>query len=328
MKALEWVEQATDDFTCREWDFRVTGHNGKWGLSPIDWPAFDMPFSSADEAKAAAQADFERRIRSALASPLPDPRVIPAGRPEEMTGAPAMRLETPSENIARDMIEGRFPERSEPKMRPDIASAWDAVAADGTLAGARAKLSADELRKIIAHAERFALAAADAVAQEPVGWRCFHCGQVFTDYLAAEAHFGKSAGIDPACLASFKKMKAHVLASLPSAADLPDASPVLQDAGMVERWRPIETAPKDGSLIWIAAPGAGPALARWEENKGRRLIASDPPYWEDFDNSLWDRQYLDGMDDNWFEPIYWRSIPTTPTALQSNTRGRALPEEA
>lgn len=35
----------------------------------------------------------------------------------------AMRPETTSEHIARDMREGRFPERSEPQMVADLAAA-------------------------------------------------------------------------------------------------------------------------------------------------------------------------------------------------------------
>lgn len=32
-----------------------------------------------------------------------------------------------------------------------------------------------------------------------VAWRCFHCDQVFTDYRAAEAHFGKRTTEPPDC---------------------------------------------------------------------------------------------------------------------------------
>lgn len=58
--------------------------------------------ANIEAAKAAAQADYERRILAAL----------------EPVAAPDVRLETMSENIARDMREGRFPERSEPQMVP------------------------------------------------------------------------------------------------------------------------------------------------------------------------------------------------------------------
>lgn len=62
--------------------------------------------------------------------------------------------------------------------------------------------------------EPAALTAAFSLGAPAIEWRCFHCGQVFTDRIAAETHFGKSADIDPACLSSVKKMREHVLASL------------------------------------------------------------------------------------------------------------------
>lgn len=78
IKPLEW-QVGEDGYTSRKWDYRITENGGKWGISPIDWPAFDYPYITLDEAKAAAQQDFEARIRSALASP-----VLPA--PSQDTG--------------------------------------------------------------------------------------------------------------------------------------------------------------------------------------------------------------------------------------------------
>lgn len=77
-----------------------------------------------------------------------------------MSNAPEnMRLETPAENIARDMEEGRFPRSSPPKLVPatdeetDTPDVWDRILADPELADARAKLSIHELRLLIQHAE-------------------------------------------------------------------------------------------------------------------------------------------------------------------------------
>ena len=67
--------------------------------------------------------------------------------------AKGMRLETTSENIARDVAEGRFPQRSEPQMIPDQPDVWDRIIADPELANARAKLSISELRAIVKHAD-------------------------------------------------------------------------------------------------------------------------------------------------------------------------------
>lgn len=60
------------------------------------------------------------------------------------------------ENIARDMAEGRFPERSPPKMVP-IDDVWSRVLDDPELAAARGKLSIHELRTIVGHVQATAL---------------------------------------------------------------------------------------------------------------------------------------------------------------------------
>ena len=44
-------------------------------------------------------------------------------------------------------------------------------------------------------------------------WRCFHCGEVFTDAAEAALHFGKSMYYDPACqidVASYRAMEEAV----------------------------------------------------------------------------------------------------------------------
>jgi hypothetical protein len=66
---------------------------------------------------------------------------------------PKIRLETTSENIARDMAEGRFPQSSPPQMIVDAPDAWDRILNDEELRNARAALSISELRAIIKHAE-------------------------------------------------------------------------------------------------------------------------------------------------------------------------------
>jgi len=52
------------------------------------------------------------------------------------------------------------------------------------------KLCAKELREAVAHLRKDA---------EPVGWKCFHCGEVFTTKLEGLKHFGSSERQDPAC---------------------------------------------------------------------------------------------------------------------------------
>lgn len=38
-------------------------------------------------------------------------------------------------------------------------------------------------------------------ALEAIGWRCFHCGEVFTDVAAARLHFGVDQDYEPGCVA-------------------------------------------------------------------------------------------------------------------------------
>jgi hypothetical protein len=50
-----------------------------------------------------------------------------------------------------------------------------------------------------------------AAAALPAGWRCFHCGEEFTDSDAAALHFGTHEYQEPACLidiAKFREMEA------------------------------------------------------------------------------------------------------------------------
>lgn len=74
-------------------------------------------------------------------------------------------------------------------------------------------------------------------------------------------------------------------------------------------WQPIETAPKDGRYVIIGAANILPTIAKWREDKGRVLIASDEPYWEPYDDSHWDRF---DIDDTWFEPTHWTDLPEPP----------------
>lgn len=79
--------------------------------------------------------------------------------------------------------------------------------------------TADQLR---AYGDARASAAV-AQAGVPEGWRCFHCGEEFTDRDAAALHFGKHEFQDPACLidiTSFREMEALQLRYLDEDADV------------------------------------------------------------------------------------------------------------
>lgn len=53
---------------------------------------------------------------------------------------------------------------------------------------------------------------AEYLTAAPASWRCFHCHQVFTDYHAAQAHFGKASTDDPECLRELARLGPHLLA--------------------------------------------------------------------------------------------------------------------
>jgi len=69
---------------------------------------------------------------------------------------PAMRMETATQNLARDVMEGRFPARSEPKLIPAIADPWDRIDRDPILASARRKISIEHFKAIIDHVMDYA----------------------------------------------------------------------------------------------------------------------------------------------------------------------------
>ena len=150
VKALEWRDESHHDGEGGvDWWMQADTpfgaitltHNSRhtlpWLLEPFR-PGLSSNFSTQDEAKAAAQADYEARILS-------------THEPAPATVTEVLRAETTAEHLARDMREGRFPERSEPLMVPDIDDAWTRIGNDPELQRARQKLSMHELRHIIRH---------------------------------------------------------------------------------------------------------------------------------------------------------------------------------
>jgi len=82
----------------------------------------------------------------------------------------------------------------------------------------------------------------------------------------------------------------------------------LKDELLVHQWQPINTAPKDGSIILIS-DGNNVSSAKWHEDKGQILIADKIPYWEDYDFSYWD-----SFGDEYIDPTQWKLVlpPTAP----------------
>lgn len=149
---LEWSEEPwAFEARCLIGDYQLFHKRSQSpGIQVVVHPVLEVSHrvlsndaGSLDAAKAIAQSDFDTRIRSALvAAPV-----------EGVEKALGMRPETETENLLRDMKEGRFPQRSEPKMVPDVEDAWSRIGADPELQRARQKLSMHELRRIIQHAK-------------------------------------------------------------------------------------------------------------------------------------------------------------------------------
>lgn len=72
-------------------------------------------------------------------------------------------------------------------------------------------------------------------------------------------------------------------------------------------WRPIETAPKDGTAIWVTdgsrAEGASFTNDRWVKNTGTTIpwVGSDD---------------YGGLEDLWDEPTHWQPLPTPPSGRE------------
>ena len=68
VKPLEW-EELDGSYYSKDDDVKITTNGIGWGLSPKEFPHFgDYEHQSLEAAKVAAQADYEKRILSALAA--------------------------------------------------------------------------------------------------------------------------------------------------------------------------------------------------------------------------------------------------------------------
>lgn len=57
----------------------------------------------------------------------------------------------------------------------------------------------------------------------------------------------------------------------------------------VEKWEPITTAPRDGTLIMVRAEGFGPHKMRWDSEATNPLVGSHKGLWVAEDRSFtWD----------------------------------------
>ena len=206
-------------------------------------------------------------------------------------------------------------------------------------------------RKITDLLEALSSALAQAVKERDEAkrqWRCFFCGEVFTDETAARAHFGdydddcgplcKMAAVDPGLAIQIGQFEAEIDSMRDDRQKLDQILDVLGIAdsdidpaqyvkdGFAQRdsalsqlaeargenaWRPIESAPKDGSAFLAYGVHTGSPL---DAQKG--VVAGDH-WWAII---LWDKwrepQWVFSKDGKptWTLPTYWRPLPTPPPA--------------
>lgn len=77
-------------------------------------------------------------------------------------------------------------------------------------------------------------------------------------------------------------------------------------------WQPIETAPKDSSLIWLATPGAM-RLGFWSAGKEHECYGSVGGGWRDFAKAE-----TRGASDLSYAPTHWMALPKPPRAVTAN----------
>jgi hypothetical protein len=73
----------------------------------------------------------------------------------------------------------------------------------------------------------------------------------------------------------------------------------------VEEWQPIETAPKDGTLVdlWCKLNGVGRGVRRTDKKYAADSYSPNfPPCWGPYD----------GMEEGPLQPTHWRPLPKPP----------------
>ncbi len=71
-------------------------------------------------------------------------------------------------------------------------------------------------------------------------------------------------------------------------------------------WRPIETAPMDGTAIYTVVSHYQPCVCQWVEFEGRGRWSIDPETFMDEEHF---REYFVGTS---YEPTHWMPLPPTP----------------
>lgn len=86
---------------------------------------------------------------------------------------------------------------------------------------------------------------------------------------------------------------------------------------MSDDYRPIETAPRDGTVIEVFAEDAGAFLMRWNPSGENCLVSKSPGIWEcPGGNFTW-------CEDDGFGPEWWRpAVPRSALAPDNQEANR------
>lgn len=99
------------------------------------------------------------------------------------------------------------------------------------------------------------------------------------------------------------------------AGDILDALREAHEAGK-RGWQPIETAPKDGTLIWLGSEHGSMRVGLWEDGAQHENHGTVGGGWRDFY-----RIECDGQRDTLWPVVWWHPLPSPPAILSEQGDG-------
>jgi hypothetical protein len=75
----------------------------------------------------------------------------------------------------------------------------------------------------------------------------------------------------------------------------------------MSEWQPIETAPKDGTLIWLGSAHGSMRVGFWQDGERHENHGTKGGGWRDFY-----RMESDGLRDTLFTVTCWYPLPSPP----------------
>ncbi|WP_226623119.1 hypothetical protein [Brucella anthropi] len=299
VKKLDWIRPPLSDTLSRcDTDFgtyRTWTHdeaNGKWFWSVEGgWNEANGEAPNEEAAKAAAQADYEARIRSAL----------------EPSAARSLALEERLQAIEQQLVVnlGYFHDEKRillETLQSHIVSHISAI---------RALSSPDHADDLAV--DRFAVAMKEKLAKKRAegrgGWENKdECSAEYLSYLLIQ-HIWKGDPLDIGNIAMMLQQRGdRVIVDSEAACIIPHSPAyagklVEGDGG----WQSMDTAPEDGTVILVYRDDAGVFTAHYVEEDAHLSSPMNPPegdfYWfstggDDLSNDM---------------PTHWRPLPSAPS---------------